>query len=124
MPPRRGARAGNGTAHERWRCGFSQGFLTNVLNPKAALFFLSVLPQFVHGGGSVTRQILFLGILDILIGVVLVRPRRRRRTVACAPLPAEDPPPLGAGQVLAGMSSPSAWASQRLREPETASSRV
>ncbi|MEV8550712.1 LysE family translocator [Streptomyces glaucescens] len=62
--------AGDGTAHGRWRSGFTQGFLTNVLNPKAALFFLSVLPQFVHGGGSVTRQILFLGTLDILIGVV------------------------------------------------------
>ncbi|MFJ9118850.1 LysE family translocator [Streptomyces sp. NPDC102394] len=43
--------------------------LTNVLNPKAALFFLSVLPQFVHGGGSTTRQIFFLGFLDVLIGV-------------------------------------------------------
>ncbi|OQD57699.1 lysine transporter LysE [Streptomyces phaeoluteigriseus] len=54
----------------RWRAGFTQGFLTNVLNPKAALFFLSILPQFVDGGGSMTRQIFFLGILDVLIGIV------------------------------------------------------
>ncbi|MEU2587336.1 LysE family translocator [Streptomyces avermitilis] len=53
----------------RWRSGFTQGFLTNVLNPKAALFFLSILPQFVHGGGSTSRQIFFLGTLDIVIGV-------------------------------------------------------
>jgi threonine/homoserine/homoserine lactone efflux protein len=52
------------------RSGFTQGLLTNVLNPKAALFFLSVLPQFVHSGGSLTRQIFFLGTLDVLIGVV------------------------------------------------------
>ncbi|MEU2117929.1 LysE family translocator [Streptomyces sp. NPDC016459] len=54
----------------RWRSGFVQGFFTNVLNPKAALFFLSILPQFVNDGGSTTRQIFFLGILDVLIGVV------------------------------------------------------
>ncbi|MFE4967371.1 LysE family translocator [Streptomyces sp. NPDC056660] len=61
--------AENGPAHGRWRSGFTQGFLTNVLNPKAALFFLSILPQFVNGGGSATRQIFFLGALDIIIGV-------------------------------------------------------
>ncbi|MGW7203059.1 LysE family translocator [Streptomyces sp. NPDC054837] len=59
----------DGPAHGRWRSGFTQGFLTNVLNPKAALFFLSILPQFVDGGGSTSRQIFFLGTLDIVIGV-------------------------------------------------------
>ncbi|KAB2976851.1 LysE family translocator [Streptomyces sp. SS1-1] len=78
----------------RWRSGFAQGFLTNVLNPKAALFFLSVLPQFVDGGGSTTRQIFLLGTLDVLVGVaywfalvavaarlraLLDRPKIRRR---------------------------------------------
>ncbi|MFD5539729.1 LysE family translocator [Streptomyces sp. NPDC127079] len=64
------ASTGDGPTRGRWRSGFTQGFFTNVLNPKAALFFLSILPQFVHGGGSTTRQIFFLGTLDILIGVV------------------------------------------------------
>ncbi|MFF5503190.1 LysE family translocator [Streptomyces roseolus] len=59
-----------GPAPDRWRSGFSQGFLTNVLNPKAALFFVSILPQFAHGSGSMTRQIFFLGTLDVVIGLV------------------------------------------------------
>ncbi|MFE0452783.1 LysE family translocator [Streptomyces sp. NPDC058914] len=60
----------DGPAQGRWRTGFTQGLLTNVLNPKAALFFLSVLPQFVDGGGSMAHQIFFLGMLDVLIGIV------------------------------------------------------
>ncbi|MGW7432383.1 LysE family translocator [Streptomyces sp. NPDC054861] len=64
------APAADGTTRSQWRSGFTEGFLTNVLNPKAALFFLSILPQFVHGGGSAARQIFFLGLLDVLIGVV------------------------------------------------------
>ncbi|TQJ85532.1 LysE family translocator [Streptomyces sp. SLBN-31] len=66
--PHRTSEIGPGAS--RWPSGFAQGFLTNVLNPKAALFFLSILPQFVHGGGSTTRQIFLLGLLDVLIGVV------------------------------------------------------
>ncbi|WP_031079132.1 LysE family translocator [Streptomyces sp. NRRL S-118] len=62
--------AEDGGAPGRRRSFFGQGFLTNVLNPKAALFFLSILPQFVDDSGSPARQIFLLGILDVLIGVV------------------------------------------------------
>ncbi len=67
----RGPRDSSNEAPARgcWWPGFRQGFLTNVLNPKAALFFLSILPQFVDGGGSTSQQIFLLGTLDILIGV-------------------------------------------------------
>ncbi|MFJ6386959.1 LysE family translocator [Streptomyces sp. NPDC091972] len=52
------------------RSSFMEGFLTNVLNPKAALFFLSVLPQFVTGtDGSATGQIFLLGAVDIAVGL-------------------------------------------------------
>ncbi|MDQ0578900.1 LysE family translocator [Streptomyces rishiriensis] len=76
-------------ARGRWRSGFTQGLLTNVLNPKAALFFLSVIPQFADGGGSASRQIFFLGTLDIVIGVaywfVLVAVAARLRAFLARP---------------------------------------
>lgn len=42
---------------------FLQGFITNVLNPKVALFFLSFLPQFTVAGEPLVPQLLGMGIL-------------------------------------------------------------
>jgi threonine/homoserine/homoserine lactone efflux protein len=58
---------------------FRQGVITNVLNPKVALFFLAFLPQFIHPDKANAQwQILLLGswfnlsgtIVNILVAVL------------------------------------------------------
>jgi threonine/homoserine/homoserine lactone efflux protein len=51
---------------------FQQGVLTNVLNPKVALFFLAFLPQFTdQGRGPVPLQIALLGLIFIGNGTIV-----------------------------------------------------
>lgn len=47
-----------------------QGFLTNVLNPKAPVLFLSLLPQFVPDGAAVLPRTLLLATIVVALALV------------------------------------------------------
>jgi threonine/homoserine/homoserine lactone efflux protein len=65
-PPKRAARA-------RLQVVFRQGVLSNVLNPKVALFFLAFLPQFVDPvAGAAGLQMLGFGVAFTLMGLAVL----------------------------------------------------
>lgn len=71
---------------------FRDGLLTNILNPKAFLFFLGLLPQFLTPGGSVAAQTLVLAATTILLALawwtlVIYATRRGRRLLTRPPVP-------------------------------------
>jgi len=56
--------AGSGVA------SFRRGFLTNVLNPKVGIFYVSFLPQFIPNGASVPATTILLTGLHAALGLI------------------------------------------------------
>ena len=50
---------------------FAQGFVTQLLNPKVAVFFVAFLPQFLNPAQPIATQVAVLGAVYIAIAIVV-----------------------------------------------------
>ena len=50
---------------------FVRGLVTNLLNPKAALFYVAVLPRFVEAGRPALWQTVFLSVVYVVIATAV-----------------------------------------------------
>jgi threonine/homoserine/homoserine lactone efflux protein len=63
--------ATDGPDGEPW-IAFRRGLITNLLNPKAAVFYVAVLPEFIRpGAGSVMSQTLALSVVYVTIATTI-----------------------------------------------------
>jgi len=53
--------------HLNEQIAFRQGFLSNLLNPKAGAIFATVLPQFITPGDSPVRLVLMLLAYEVIL---------------------------------------------------------
>lgn len=86
-----------------------RGFAANLLNPKAAVFYIALLPGFIReAAGPVSAQILTLGLLHIGISVVIHSAAVLGAAEAAARLPAAWSTALRLA-LAAGLLASAAW---------------
>lgn len=54
----------------RHRSAFQEGLLSNILNPKVVIFFLTFLPQFVTDSDNAMGQFLLMGCIYALLSII------------------------------------------------------
>lgn len=58
------------TGRKRSRSAFARGALTNLLNPKVGIFYVSFLPQFIPNNVPVAAFTVLLGAIHALLGLI------------------------------------------------------
>ncbi|HEY9120387.1 MAG TPA: LysE family translocator [Marinobacter sp.] len=72
-PGQRAGPGGNdagGMASVSTAVSFREGLLSNVLNPKTALFYMALLPQFIDPAGNTFQQSLFLAAVHFVLAMI------------------------------------------------------
>jgi threonine/homoserine/homoserine lactone efflux protein len=70
VSPRREFAGSGGSAGASEREAFNRGFLTNMLNPKVGVFYVTFLPQFIPAGTNVAGLSLALAAIHVGLGLV------------------------------------------------------
>jgi len=62
--------SGAGSSNQTSAAALRRGFLTNMLNPKIGVFYVTFLPQFVASGANVAAYSFVLACIHILLGAL------------------------------------------------------
>ena len=50
---------------------FKRGLITNILNPKAAVFYIAILPEFIHGAQNIAAQTVMLTVIYVAVATII-----------------------------------------------------
>ncbi|KOS68728.1 membrane protein [Lysinibacillus contaminans] len=56
-------------AHHHYKESYLQGAISNILNPKTILVYITFMPQFIDLNGNINQQLLVLGFILTIIAV-------------------------------------------------------